>query len=61
MNIINPRATTKKTIQKTELKSTMEDVNPTILTALTMKRLIKAEGSKLGEKKKVPYAADRIH
>lgn len=39
----------------------MEDVNPTILTALTMKRLIKAETDKLGEKKKVPYAADRIH
>lgn len=30
----------------------MEDVNPTILTALTMKRLIKAETDKLGEKKK---------
>lgn len=26
----------------------MEDVNPTILTALTMKRLIKAETDKLG-------------
>lgn len=38
----------------------MEDGNPTILTALNMKRLIKAETDNW-IKKKVPYAAYRIH